>query len=40
MGSSGVDVNSEVPERSRKNSEMTFLMISRKFLIFPPRNIE
>ena len=30
---SGVDVNSEVPERSRKNFEMTFLMISGKFLV-------
>jgi len=31
---SGVDVRSEVPERSRKNGEMTFLMISRKFLAY------
>ena len=38
--SSGVDVNSEVPERSRKNLEMTLLMISRKFLVSSPRNTE
>ena len=37
---SGVDENSEMAQRSRKHFEMTFLMISREFLNFPPRNIE
>ena len=30
---SGVDVNSEMPERSRQKFDKTFLMISQKFLV-------
>ena len=37
---SGVDVNSEVPERSRKNFEMTFWWFPENVSFLPPRNTE